>query len=81
VLASGRGSTMTKLEQARDGDHRAFAALLRDEDHGCRALAYRILRDRDAMDDALQDASLKAWRRLDSFHGDSGFGTWLYRIV
>ena len=72
---------MSNLEQARDGDHRAFGELLRDEDDRCRALAYRILRDRDGMDDALQDAYLKAWRRLDSFHGDSGFGTWLYRIV
>ena len=72
---------MSNLEQARDGDHRAFGALLRAEDDGCRALAYRVLRDRDAMDDALQDAYLKAWRRLDTFHGDSGFGTWLYRII
>ncbi len=72
---------MSNLEQAREGDHRAFGELLRGEDDGCRALAYRILRDRDAMDDALQDAYLKAWRRLDSFQGDSGFGTWLYRVV
>src|SRR5260221_7196500 len=33
------------------------------------------------MDDALQEAYLRAYRGLPSFHGDSAFGTWLYRIV
>ncbi len=81
MVADQPGSAMTDLERARGGDQRAFGSLLRAEDGGCRALAYRILRDRDAMDDALQDAYLKAWRKLDGFRGESGFGSWLYRIV
>jgi RNA polymerase sigma-70 factor (ECF subfamily) len=33
------------------------------------------------MDDALQDASLKAYQALPRFRGDSEPGTWLYRIT
>jgi RNA polymerase sigma-70 factor, ECF subfamily len=69
------------LESARAGDHAAFATLLRRYDDQMRALAWSILRDRSAMDDALQDAYLKAYRNLDRFRGESRFSTWLHRIV
>ena len=50
-------------------------------DRELRALAYRLLRDKDAMDDVLQEAYLNAFRGFSSFRGDSRVGTWLYRIV
>jgi len=28
-----------------------------------------------------QEAFVRAWERLDSFRGESGFGTWLHRIA
>lgn len=69
------------LRRARRGDGRAFMALIRQYDHGLRALAYRLLGDRDRMDDALQEAYLNAFRALPRFRGDSALGTWLHRIV
>jgi RNA polymerase sigma-70 factor, ECF subfamily len=69
------------LERARGGDRRAFALVVRHYDPGLRTLAYRLLGDRDRMDDALQDAYVAAFRALPRFRGDSGLGTWLYRIV
>jgi RNA polymerase sigma-70 factor (ECF subfamily) len=69
------------LARARRGDQRAFALVVRHYDAGLRALAYRILGDRDRMDDALQEAYVRAFRALPSFRGDSGLGTWLYRIA
>jgi RNA polymerase sigma-70 factor (ECF subfamily) len=69
------------LEKARRGDHRAFADLLRLHDPGMRALAYRLLGDVVVMDDALQEAYVKAYRALPRFRGESSVGTWLYRIV
>jgi RNA polymerase sigma-70 factor, ECF subfamily len=69
------------LERARHGDPDAFAAILDHYDHRLRALAFRILRDRGAMDDALQDAAIKAFQALPVFRGDSSLGTWLYRIT
>lgn len=69
------------LAKARSGDHRAFADLLRMYDARLRGLAYRMLGDATLMDDALQEAYVKAYRALPRFRGESGFGTWLFRIV
>ncbi len=69
------------VERARRGDQEAFAALVRHYDRGLRALAYRLLGDRDRMDDALQEAYVKAFRALPRFRGESDVGTWLYRIA
>ena len=71
----------TVLARARRGDQRAFALLVRHYDDGLRALAYRLLGDRDRMDDALQEAYVRAFRALPGFRGDSSPGTWLYRIA
>jgi RNA polymerase sigma-70 factor (ECF subfamily) len=69
------------LERARAGERQAFTAIVRHYDGGLRALAYRLLGDRDRMDDALQEAYARAFRALPRFRGESGLGTWLYRIV
>lgn len=69
------------VRRAVGGDQQAFAAMVRHYDHRLRALAFRILHDRDAMDDALQEAYVKAFRALPQFRVGSAPGTWLYRIV
>jgi RNA polymerase sigma-70 factor (ECF subfamily) len=69
------------LDRARRGDQEAFAAVIRHYDPGLRTLAYRLLGDRERMDDALQEAYVKAFRALPRFRGDSKLGTWLYRIT
>ncbi|MFV1958866.1 MAG: RNA polymerase sigma factor [Planctomycetota bacterium] len=45
------------------------------------AVVAGILRDRDAVDDVVQTAFVKAWYRIASFQGDSGLYTWLYRVA
>jgi RNA polymerase sigma-70 factor, ECF subfamily len=69
------------LARARAGDRDAFAALIEHYDPGLRALAYRVLEDADRMDDALQEAYVRAFKALPRFRGASTFGTWLYRIA
>lgn len=69
------------LARARRGDPEAFAALLRHHDARLRAIAFRLLGDRDRMDDVLQEAYVKAYRALAGFRGNAAFSTWLYRIV
>ena len=69
------------LAAARGGDQHAFAELLDVHDRPLRALAYRVLGNRDDMDDAMQEAAVKAFVNLGSFNGRSSFGTWLYRIT
>jgi RNA polymerase sigma-70 factor (ECF subfamily) len=69
------------LERARDGDHDAFATIVRLYDRRLRGIAYRVLGDRDRMDDALQEAYVRAFRALPRFRGDARVGTWLFRIT
>jgi RNA polymerase sigma-70 factor, ECF subfamily len=69
------------IDGAKRGDQEAFASVIKHYDPGLRALAYRLLGDPDRMDDALQEAYVKAFRSLSSFRGESRLGTWLYRIV
>jgi RNA polymerase sigma-70 factor (ECF subfamily) len=69
------------LEKAKRGDQEAFASVIKHYDPGLRALAYRLLGDVDRMDDALQEAYVRAYRSLSTFRGESRLGTWLYRIV
>jgi RNA polymerase sigma-70 factor, ECF subfamily len=69
------------VARARRGDHDAFAQIVGHYDHRLRAVAFRLLGDRDRMDDVLQDAYVKAFRALPRFKGHSALGTWLYRIT
>jgi RNA polymerase sigma-70 factor (ECF subfamily) len=67
--------------RATRGNVDAFYALIYRHDRALRGLAYRLLGDQHAMDDALQESYLKAFRALPGFEGDSAFRSWLYRIV
>ena len=69
------------VELARSGDRPAFGELLRRHDDRMRGLAFRLMADRHGMDDALQEAYLKAYRGLGRFRAGSDFGGWLYRIT
>ena len=62
-------------------DADAFVLLLREYDLRHRRLAFRLLGDRERMDDVLQEAYARAFRALPRFRGGSAIGTWLYRIV
>lgn len=69
------------VERARSGDHAAFGEIVRHYDPRLRRLAYRLLGDPARMDDALQEAYVKAYRALPGFRTDAAPGSWLYRIV
>lgn len=66
---------------AQRGDHRAFAAIVEHYDGRLRALAFHVLHDPEALDDAMQEAYVKAYRGLGSFHGTAALGTWLHRLT
>jgi DNA-directed RNA polymerase specialized sigma24 family protein len=44
-------------------------------------LAARITRDEQDAEEVVQDAFWAVVRKIDSFRGESAFGTWLFRIV
>jgi RNA polymerase sigma-70 factor, ECF subfamily len=66
---------------AKDGDSDAFVEL-RDR-HSPRILstAYRITKNREDAEDALQDTFLKVFLHLNRFEGRSRFSTWVTKIA
>lgn len=81
TAVSGPRVEQSLVRRAQAGDATAFTALLREYDDGLRGLAFRLLGDRDRLDDVLQEAYLKAFRALKGFRGEASPATWLYRIV
>jgi len=45
------------------------------------AIAYRILRDADSAEDAVQNALIVAWRQLATLRDEDRFEPWLHRIL
>lgn len=73
-------SELALVESARGGDHAAFEKLTRAALPTLRGLIRRLVGHPDDTDDLVQDTLLKCFTALDSFRGDSAFGTWLCAI-
>jgi len=65
----------------RHGDQEAFSFLFQRHWRKCIVLGFYYLKNHSDAEDQVQSAFLKAYERLDQFHGDSKFSTWLGRIV
>ena len=63
------------------GDPEAFTEIVRRHRDRLWAVALRTTGDPEEASDALQDALISAYRRAESFRGDSAVTTWLHRIV
>ena len=66
--------------QAKQGDRSAFTELVDRYARNIFRLARHITKNDQDAEDVLQETFLKAYSRLDQFHGDSKFYTWLVRI-
>jgi RNA polymerase sigma-70 factor (ECF subfamily) len=69
------------VEAAQAGQPRAFATLSERYKPQLLRAAYRITRNREDSEDALQDTLLRAFVHLKDFDGRSSFATWLTRIA
>ena len=64
-----------------DGDAEAFGTLVARHKDRLWAVAMRTTGDPEEAADALQDALISAFRRAETFRGESAVTTWLHRIV
>jgi RNA polymerase sigma factor (sigma-70 family) len=80
---SGFGQELDRitLERARRGDMDACAAIYRRFGTACFNLALRILGERAAAEDVVQEVFLKMINTLPGFRGDAPFGVWLKRMT
>ncbi|HKZ28244.1 MAG TPA: sigma-70 family RNA polymerase sigma factor [Acidimicrobiia bacterium] len=64
-----------------EGDRRAFDELMRAHEDRVFAVCLRILTDREAALDAVQETFITVYRKAQQFSEASAFSTWLYRIA
>ena len=69
------------VERAKHGDSEAFDELARQVGDQCMAIAFRILRDADQADDAVQSALIASWRDIRRLRDVDRFESWLHRIL
>jgi len=69
------------LQAAQAGDQDAFGRLVEPHQGELLAHCYRMLGSLRDAEDAMQDASLRAWRALARFEGRSSLRSWLYTIA
>lgn len=78
---------MTREEESKiiravlDGDTNAFEELVLEHQTRVYNIALKMTGNREDAFDLSQDVFLKAYRSLSSFRGESGFGSWVYRMA
>ncbi|MEE9230069.1 MAG: RNA polymerase sigma factor, partial [Acidobacteriota bacterium] len=69
------------VERVRQGDDRAFEALVNRYADQAFAVAFGFLQHVQDSEDLVQDAFVRALERIDSLSPGSPFGAWFYRLV
>jgi RNA polymerase sigma-70 factor, ECF subfamily len=69
------------VARARSKDFAAFEELVDRYEDKIFRLAFRFVRNETEAKEIVQDTFLLVWRKLDTFKGDSQFGSWLYRVA
>jgi RNA polymerase sigma-70 factor (ECF subfamily) len=69
------------VAQARAGSFRAFEELYRRHVGRIHSLCLRMTANRERAEELTQEAFTRAWLKLSTFRGESGFPAWLHRVA
>ncbi|MCK5573462.1 MAG: sigma-70 family RNA polymerase sigma factor [Bacteroidetes bacterium] len=69
------------IHEALRGDDLAFKRLMNKYHDAIFNFIYRMIRDREQVEDLTQEAFIKAFSSLRSFNEEYAFSTWLYKIA
>ncbi len=71
----------TLVEQALEGNERAFRILMQKYDKALHHHIYRMVPTKGEVEDLVQESFIKAFSALTSYSSDYAFSTWLYKIA
>ena len=69
------------IQDVKSGTKKSFEVLMLRHEKFLMKVVVRMTRDLDAAEDVVQDAFIKAYKRLHIFEGRSSFRSWLYQIA
>jgi len=69
------------IQAALAGDSAAYKKLMRKYHDAIFSFIYRMIRDRQQVEDLTQEAFIKAFGSLKNFNEEYAFSTWLYKIA
>ena len=69
------------VDRAANGDHDAFAVLVRGSIARLDAAARLIIRDPELARDAVQESLVRAWKSLPGLRDPDRFDAWLHRLL
>jgi len=72
---------LSLVQACRAGRTEAYGLLVRSCQDRLYPTILRLMGSREDAQDVLQDAFVRGFERLDQYHGDSSFYTWIYRIA
>ncbi len=80
-ITESKSEDMRLIKQALKGNQSAFEQLMKKYIGYTRNLVYRMISNREDMEDLTQEAFIKAFNSLDKFDSQFAFSTWLYKIA
>ncbi len=69
------------IQQALQGDETAYKKLMRKYHDAIFNFIYKMVHDREQVEDLTQEAFIKAFGSLKKFNDEYAFSTWLYKIA
>lgn len=81
VVALEEQTDLALVGRLQAGDKSVFRELVRRHQEKVYRLSLRLTRDESKAQDAMQDAFLQVFRKIEQFQEQSAFTTWLYRIT
>lgn len=76
-----RAEDSRNIKKAIKGDQTAYRAILKKYHDQVYNLLYRMVHDKDEVEDLTQEAFIKAFNSLKNFNEEFAFSTWLYKIA
>lgn len=69
------------LKSAMSGDINAFQTLFAEFQHQLKSYLYRLLTDRNDVDDLAHDTFIRAFSKISTFNQDASLKTWVFKIA
>lgn len=79
--ALSKQEDLTLISRALENDQSAYQSLMKKYQRLVQNLVYKMISNKDDVEDLTQEAFIKAFNSLEKFDREYAFSTWLYKIA